>query len=110
MRRLPGNRWTRSSATRRALSKTLRPMTPARMGALAPDELEKWQLRMRPGPWESGDADVGDVGEVTERSVGPAERRCGVRVLAFESCARGSIVHVHIARSQRDDRGDWRGL
>jgi hypothetical protein len=77
------------------------------VGALDPGELDAWQRRMRPGPWESDEFEAGGIGEPVERWVGPAERRCGVRVLAVERCSGGIIVHLHLARASRDDDGHW---
>ena len=34
-----------------------------RVGVLGEDELEEWERRMRPGPWETEDADIRDVGD-----------------------------------------------
>lgn len=80
------------------------------VGLLDAEEREEWERKMRPGPWEQSDSDVGDVGEALERTAGPDERRCGMRVLAFERCERGSVVHLHVARARRDEHGAWPAL
>jgi hypothetical protein len=79
-------------------------------GLLSTPEFERRFDTARDADSTPGVGEVRVAGRPLESLLGPADRRCGVRVLAVECCEDGVVIHAHRARREVDERGRYTAL